>query len=157
MFGKPKSKSRHFKSTNHKILDDHKHIKFTIDNPNIDNIDGIFYTCNNEYDNKHEFYLVRCEFILSFKLMEGYRVASSKLTDNKTVVSRKISVENIINDFKNAGFVFSHISQINIIIVCKKMDLTYDFHIKHNMHAVEWKLNKLIDEDKNLINKLPLT
>ena len=44
---------------------------------------------------------------------------------------------------------------MNIIIVCNKMDMTYDFYMKHNMSAVEWKLNQLINKDKNLVNKLP--
>ena len=61
---KPKSKSRHFKSYNHKKLDRHKHVKITINNPNMDNIDKIFYIHINEYDNEYENYLVRCEFIL---------------------------------------------------------------------------------------------
>ena len=28
--------------------------------------------------------------------------------------------------------------------------MSYDFQIKHNMHAVEWKLNALINENKSL-------
>ena len=44
---------------------------------------------------------------------------------------------------------------MNIIIVCNKVDMTYHFLMKHNMPAVEWKLNQLINKDKNLINKLP--
>ena len=75
---KPKSKSRHFKSNNHKKLAKHKHIKLTIDNPNLDNIDKLFYTYINEYDNKYKYYLVRCEFKLVISNMEGYPVASSK-------------------------------------------------------------------------------
>ena len=71
------------------------------------------------------------------------------------MVSWKLFVENKINDFKNDGFDFSHISQMNIIIVCNKMDRVYDFYMKHNMPAVESKLNQLILKDKNLINKLP--
>ena len=35
------------------------------------------------------------------------------------------------------------------------MDMTYDFYLKHIMPAVEWKINQLINKDKNLINKLP--
>ena len=50
---------------------------------------------------------------------------------------------------------FSHLSQMNIIIVRNKMDVTYDFYMKHNMHAVEWKLNALKNKGKNLLNKLP--
>ena len=74
-------------------------------------------------------------------------VASSGLTDNKTMVSWKFYVENVIIIFKKAGFDFSHRSQMNIIIVCNRMDKTYDFYMKHQRHAVEWKLNQLINSD----------
>ena len=73
------------------------------------------------------------------------------------MVSLKSFVENAINNFKNKAFDFSHISQMNIIIVCKKMVMTYDFYVKHKMPAVEWMINQLITEDKNLIKKLPPT
>ena len=46
---------------------------------------------------------------------------------------------------------------MNFIIVCNKMDMTYDFYMKHNRPAVEWKLNELINKNKNLINNLPAT
>ena len=99
MFMNPKSKSRHFKSINHKNLYKHKHIKSTINNPNIDNMDKIFYTHIKEYDNKYENYLERCEYKLCFINMEHYGVAPSELTDNKTMVSRKNFVENAINKY----------------------------------------------------------
>ena len=67
MFMKLKSKSKHFESDWLKNLDRHKHIKLTIDNPNLDDIDKIFYTYVNEYIKNYEYYLVRCEFKLSFK------------------------------------------------------------------------------------------
>ena len=47
---KPENKSRHFKSNRHKNLAKHKHIKLTIDNPDLDSIDKIFYTHIKEYD-----------------------------------------------------------------------------------------------------------
>ena len=46
---KPTSKSKHFKSINHKNLDKHRYIKLTIDNPNINNIDEIFYNHIEKY------------------------------------------------------------------------------------------------------------
>ena len=154
IFIKPKSKFRHFKSNNHKNLDKHKHIKLTINNPNIDNIDKLFYTHINEYDNKYEYYLVRCELKLVFSNMEGYPIVSSDLRDNKTMISWKIFVEKVYNNLKIEWYDFSHISQMNIIIVCNKMDMTYDFYMKHNMPAVEWKLNGMINKNKSLINSL---
>ena len=29
--------------------------------------------------------------------------------------------------------------------------MSYDFYIKHTMHAVEWKLNAMINKNKSLI------
>ena len=34
------------------------------------------------------------------------------------------------------------------------MDMLYDFSIRHNMHAVEWKLIAMINKNKSLIKKL---
>ena len=89
--------------------------------------------------------------------MEVYPVASSKLRDNKTMVSWKIFVENINSEVEYKEFDFSPISQLNNTVVCKKMDMTYEFYMKHNMHADEWNLNKLFNKDKKMINKLPIT
>ena len=104
MFIKPKIKSKHFKSKNHIHLDKQKHTQITFDNPNINNIDEIFYSHINEYNNKYEYYLVRCEFKLGLLNTDHYRLASSELTENRTMVSRKIFVENAIINLKNEGF-----------------------------------------------------
>ena len=80
--------------------------------------------------------------------MEHYAVASNELTDNKMMVSWKNSVEIAINKLKDEGFDFSQISQMNIVIVCNRMDMTYDFYVKHNMPAVERKLSQLLNKDK---------
>ena len=44
---------------------------------------------------------------------------------------------------------------MSITIICDKMDMTYVFYMKHNTPMIEWKLNKLINKDKKLINKFP--
>ena len=59
MFINTKNKSKHIKSKNHIHLDEQKHIKLTIDKPNIDNKVEIFYSHINEYNNKYEYYLAR--------------------------------------------------------------------------------------------------
>ena len=40
------------------------------------------------------------------------------------------------------------------IKIADKMDMSYDFYIKHNMLAVEWKSNAMINKNKNLTNNL---
>ena len=44
---------------------------------------------------------------------------------------------------------------MDIITIANELDMTYDFYIKHNMHAVEWNLNAMINKNKTLINKFP--
>ena len=43
---------------------------------------------------------------------------------------------------------------MNFITIANKMDMSYDFYIRHNMHAVEWKSNAMINKSKSLINEL---
>ena len=66
--------------------------------------------------------------------------------------SRKICSENVIEEFKNKGYVFNHIAEMNIITITDKKKL-YDFYNKHNMHIVKCKLNAMINKNKSLINK----
>ena len=47
----------------------------------------------------------------------------------------------------------NHIEEINTITIANKMDMSNDFHFKHNMHAVEWILNSMINKNKAFINK----
>ena len=40
---------------------------------------------------------------------------------------------------------------MNIITISNKMDMSYDFYIKHNMDAIEWKSNAMVNKNKSLI------
>ena len=65
-------------------------------------------------------------------------------------------LEKVIIVFKDKGYIFNRIGRMDIITIAHKLDMSYDFHIKHNMHAVERKLIAIINKDKNLINKFDL-
>ena len=67
--------------------------------------------------------------------------------------SWKKTIENIITDFKNTRHNFNHIAEMIIIAIANNMDMPYDFYIKHNMHAIEWKLITMINKNGNLIKK----
>ena len=53
----------------------------------------------------------------------------------------------VINDYNSIGYTFNYITELNIMIIVKKMDMSYDFYIRHNMHAVERKLFMMINRD----------
>ena len=61
----------------------------------------------------------------------------------------------VIDDSKDKGYTFNHIAEKHIITIAKTMDMSYDFYIKHNMCAIEWKLNAMINKNKSSINKIP--
>ena len=44
---------------------------------------------------------------------------------------------------------------MDITTLARKRDMTYDFYLKHNMSAFEWKLYAMIKKDKNLIINFP--
>ena len=58
--------------------------------------------------------------------------------------------EKLIVDFKSKGYNFNHIEEVNNITIANKLDMTYDSYIKHNMHAVEWKLNAKIKKKEKI-------
>ena len=62
-------------------------------------------------------------------------------------------IENVIKDFKNEGYNFNHIAEMNVITIANKMEMSYDFYIRHNMHASEWKPLTMINKNKTLIKK----
>ena len=63
-------------------------------------------------------------------------------------------LENVTNDFENKAYNFNHVAEMNNITIAKKVDMSYGFYIKLDMCAVEWKLNALINKNRNLIIKL---
>ena len=37
----------------------------------------------------------------------------------------------------------------------RTLPMTYDFYLKNKMSAFEWKLNAMINKDRNLLNNIP--
>ena len=67
---------------------------------------------------------------------------------------RKCLLEDVIKDYNDKGYTLDCIDEFNIITIADERDMTYDFYIKHNMCALEWKLNAMINKNNNLITKL---
>ena len=63
------------------------HIKLTTENPNINNIDKIFYAYITEQNKNFDFYLVKGEFKVVFNDYEYCPCIKSKLADNKTMTA----------------------------------------------------------------------
>ena len=77
------------------------------------------------------------------------------MIDNRAFVSWSNYLREAISNLKEGGYDFKYIAEMDIITLAHRRDMTYDFHLKHNMPAIEWKLNAMINKDKSLINKFP--
>ena len=102
-----------------------------------------------EYNKKYTQYLLEGQFKLVFNKKDCKYLMTDKI-NNTTSVSWSNYIRETIE-----GCDFSHIAEMDIVTLAHKRDMTYDHYLKHNMPAFEWKLNAMINKDKNLINKCP--
>ena len=102
----------------------------------------------------YDYYPNKCQFDLDFNDNQYRSYVTFKLFDNKKMISWSKFLEKIISDFKEKADKFNHIAEMNTMTIANKMDMSNDFYIKHNICALERKLNARINENKNLINKL---
>ena len=76
----------------------------------------------------------------------------SELYSNETTCFWYRFLENVINDLRGEGYNFNQIADTNTTTIVKKRGMSYDFYIKHNMCALEWELNAMINKDKTLMD-----
>ena len=69
------------------------------------------------------------------------------------MISWQTFPENVIDESKNKEHNFNHLEEKNNITLANKMDMSYDICNKNNMHAVECKLNAMINKNKTNKNK----
>ena len=146
---KKKSKNSHLKSKSHKEFEKSKHLITSFKNVDIKDVNVILYLYMKDYNKKYNQYLLKGQFKLVFN-NQDCKYLMTDMINNTT----NVSVTNYIREAIK-GFDFSHIAEMDIITLAHKRDTTYDFYIKYNMCAFEWKVNAMINKDRNLINKFP--
>ena len=135
---KLKSRYKHFLSNTHKQFDKCKRMQLTVENPDINNVDEVFNAYNIQHKKDNDYYRIQCHFKLVFNDNQNSTYVKCNFLIKKLMISWQKFLEKVIDNFKNNGYNFNHIDERNIITIARKMDLTYDFYIKHNMSALEW-------------------
>ena len=113
----------------------------------INDVDEAFYLYIIDHNKKFDYYFVKCQFKIVFNDYQYCPYVTSKLSDLKTLIPWKSWLEEVIDGLKNKAYTFNHIAEMHLITIANKMDMSYHFYLKHNMHAVEWKLNAMIKKD----------
>ena len=86
------------------------------------------------------------QFKLVFKKNQDCKFLMTDTINNTTKTSWSNYFREAINNLQEEGYHFNHIAEMDIITLAHKRDMTYDFYSKHNMPALEWKLNAMIDK-----------
>ena len=98
--------------------------------------------------------LKKNDFKLVFSSYEDCPHLNCGYLNNHMIFPWPNVVEEVMDDYKYKGYTFDRIDELNIITIADKMDMSYDFYFKHNIHAVDLKLISMINKDKTLIKKL---
>ena len=151
---KKKSKYSHLISKSHKEFEKYKHIILSLKSIDIKDVDEILYLYMIDHNKKFTQYLLKGQFKLVFN-NQDCKYLMTGMIDNTTNVSWSNDIRDTIDKLKEEGYDFNYIAEMDIITLAHKQDMTYDFYLKHNMSAFEWKLNSMINKDKNLIIKFP--
>ena len=122
-------------------------------NPHIDDYDDICYAYIIEDNKNYDYFFIKRNFKWVFNDNQNSPGIESNIFSNKTMISWEKFLDNVFDDFKEYNF--NHIEEMNIITISNKKDMAFDFYIKHNMPMMEWKLNAMINKNKNLINNFP--
>ena len=152
---KRKNKDSHLKSKSQKELEKYKHIVLSLKNIDIKDVDEILCLYMIDHNEKFNHYLIKGEFKLVFSNNQDCKYIMTGMIDNKSFVSWSNYLREAIGNLKEERYHFDYIAEMDIIALAYKRDMTYDFYLKHNMPAIEWKLNAMINKDKSLINKFP--
>ena len=74
-----------------------------------------------EHNKEFDSYLKKCEFILVFNDYQFRPHVTCKYSDKKTMIPWKIFLMEVIDDFKDKGYNFSHIAEMHIITIMKSI------------------------------------
>ena len=146
------SRSKPFKSKSHTDVSKCDHIIFSLKGLNIDEIDEIHNLYLIEHHKEYDFNKLKVLFELVFDSNSFSKCITLKVKNNRRRIWFKQFLENVIGYFKNEGYEFDCIEEVDIITIVDKRDRTYQFYMKHNMCSLEWLINKNLDKDKTLMN-----
>ena len=67
---------------------------------------------------------INCDFNLVFNNSDYSPHFTSKLIDNKTMISWSNFLEKMKDDFKDKGYTFNHIAELNNLTIANKLDMS---------------------------------
>ena len=127
----------------------------SLKNVDVKDFDEMLYLYMKDHIKKFNHCLIGGEIKLDFNNTQDSKYVRTGMIDNKTFFSWSNYLREANNILKEEGYYFNHIAGMDSKTLAHKRDMTFDFYLKQNISAFEWKLNAMINADKYLIIKFP--
>ena len=148
---KIKSKKKQLNSQNPNSLTKRLICIYTVKNPSFLHVEDILKNFVDDYNKKFEFYLIFCKWKLHFsdtiinvEFDRLYNIHRAGWILKKNLMSK-------IEFFESNRHKFSHISEMNIVLITDLTNTTYDHYLKISKPMIEWTIMKKLANNPQLI------
>ena len=128
--------------------------KYTIINPNLDEIDKILNDYITKHNKKFDIYLINCDFDFVFDENFKIHIKTGYCHNKYDITKIKSCLLSRIDYYKIQGYVFCNINEMIIKTTNDKCNMTHKHYINQPIQMIERRLNFVIDSCPQLINAL---
>ena len=128
--------------------------EYSINNPNLNDIDKIINNYVTSYNKKFDIYYIKCDFYLVFN--DDFKIhIETYYVHNKDYLTKiKINLLSWIEHLKFEGYSFCHINEMIIKTITDKHWMTYNTYMQTPMPMVERRFNYVFHKCPYLIRAL---
>ena len=133
----------------HKYLSKQVINRYSVKNPDFNQIENILKNYIRDYNKKFEFYLVICKGKIHFSNFI-VAVRSNRLYNHPYGFNLREFLLSKIKYYERRQHTFSHISQMNITFISDLRNMTYKHYLNQTKSILEWRLNIILAKNPEL-------
>ena len=136
------------------ICDEFLYDEYSIDNPNLNDIDKITNNYVISYNKKFDIYSIKCDFYLVFKDDFGIHIKTQYVHNKDDLTKIKTELLFKLELLKYEGYSFCYINEMIIKTITDKHWMTYTTYMQKPMPMVERRINSVFHKCPYLIRAL---
>ena len=137
-----------------KTFDEFFNDEYSINNPNLNDIDKIINNYVTGYNQKFDISSIKCDFFLVFNDDFGIHLKTHYVQNKDDLTKIKTELLSWIEHLKYEGYSFCHINEMIIKTITDKHWMTYKTYMQKPMPMVERKFNSVFHKCPHLIRAL---
>ena len=136
------------------ICDQFIYDEYSINNPNLNDIDKIINNYVTSYNRKFDINSIKCDFYLVFNDEFKIHIETYYVHNKDDLTKIKINLLSWIEHLKFEGYSFCHINEMIIKTITDKHWMTYNTYMQTPMPMVERRFNYVFHKCPYLIRAL---